>query len=112
MDVVKATTDFYRDVLRLWVEPIPGPFSADVQGFDIVIWRLLDQDDEPTGEPVGVEIDGFSGFDEWDGLPELPLLWQYRDWEPLPLVELLKRLQQELRARAEATTGSASRAVS
>jgi len=112
MDIVKATTDYWRDVLRLWIEPHPGPFGADVQDFDIVIWRLLDKDDEPTGDPVGVEIDGFLGFDAWDGLPELPLLWQLDGWEPLPLAELLKRLQQKLRAQAQAPASSPGRAAS
>ncbi len=45
---------------------------------------------------------GFLDFDRWDELPDTGVLWQVGSQEPLPLDELLKRKQRELRGRVEA----------
>ncbi|MGH2558759.1 MAG: hypothetical protein ACRDJH_06825 [Thermomicrobiales bacterium] len=106
-----------RDILTILVDPWPRDYGADPDDEDdrVVYYRLLDDRDEATGEIVGIEIDDFVGteakdylgvtdlvgFDAWDALPVLPQRWQLRDWEPLSLVDLLKRLQASLGARVE-----------
>lgn len=107
-----------RDILTILPYHLPEDYGADPDEWDsrVVYYRLLDERDEATGEIVGIEIDDFvgtevkeylgvedlPGFDAWDDLPVLPRRWQLHDWEPLPLVDLLKRLQANLRARVEA----------
>jgi hypothetical protein len=41
-------------------------------------------------------------FEDWDALPELDLLWQLPNQEPLPLEALLRREQCRLREQASA----------
>lgn len=62
----------------------------------------LDGEEQETGRVAGFEVVGFLGFQRWDALPDLGILWELPGWEPLPLVELLKRKQQELRQRHKA----------
>ena len=110
MDIVKASTTFYQDVLRVFVEPAIMEWIVDPleEALDVAFFLEVDdaeaKEPKETGRIAGVEIVGFLEFDQWAALPDLPLRWQLGDWEPLPLVDLLKRLQSELRARAEAGT--------
>ncbi len=91
------------DVLRLFVEPTPGHWGVEVcEDPDVVLFRALDECEEPTGEIAGLEIVGFLTFDRWQELPELGLRWQLPGQEPLPLRELLQREQRRLRAQAGA----------
>jgi hypothetical protein len=66
----------------------------------LVFWRILDDDDEPTGEIVGVEIDEFLRFERWDLIPTTPDLWQLDEESPLPPVDLLRRLQARFLAES------------
>ena len=84
----------------MFVEP-PLPSGAVVHDEDVILYRALDQNEEPTGPVTGVEIIGFLEFNRWDALPQLDLLWQLPGQEPLPLDELLKREQRRLRQQAE-----------
>jgi len=88
------------DIIRVFVEP-PLPSGAVVHDEDVILYRALDQNEEPTGPVTGVEIIGFLEFNRWDALPQLDLLWQLPGQEPLPLDELLKREQRRLRQQAE-----------
>lgn len=88
------------DIIRVFVEPAL-PSGAVVHDDDVILYRALDQNEEPTGPVTGVEIIGFLTFDRWDTLPKLDLLWQLPGQDPLPLDELLKREQRRLRQEAE-----------
>jgi hypothetical protein len=96
-----------RDILMVFVEPTPDPWGAtsDDVGDDvldlIVVFRALDENEEATGEVAGLEILDFLIFDRWDAIPRFPMLWQLPGREPLPLDELLKRVQRELREQAK-----------
>lgn len=94
------------DVLRLLVEPTPPLWEADPIDDDFAVYLTLDEDEQETGEIAGFEVLGFLGFDRWDALPELPILWHVANWEPLPLVDLLKREQTGLRKQAETLSSS------
>lgn len=88
------------------VTPLMGgaPVSGDPSWEEetLVFWRILDDEDEPTGEFVGVEIDEFLRFDRWDLIPASTDLWQFDEKEaPVPPVELLQRLQVRLMARTK-----------
>jgi len=84
----------------VFVEPAL-PSGAVVHDEDLILYRALDQNEEPTGPITGIEVIGFLEFDRWEDLPQLDLLWQLPGQEPLPLDELLKRLQRELRQQAK-----------
>ncbi len=88
------------NIIRVFVEPAL-PSGAVAHDEEITLYRALDQNEEPTGPVTGIEIVGFLGFDRWDALPKLDLLWQLPGQEPLPLDELLKREQRRLRQQAE-----------
>lgn len=108
MDIVKATASWSEEtgVYCLWAEPPATSFdpeSFDSTGLSSILWEL-DEQGRGTGRVAGVELVGFLDFDEWDAAPELPILWQLPGWEPLPLDELLKRKQNELRQQAPAAT--------
>ena len=92
-----------RDILSLLPSPWRDDFGADPDEVDLrlVLYRVLDEHEEATGDIVGVEIDDFLTFDRWHALPELPHRWHLPDTEPLPLKELLQRLQVKLRNRAK-----------
>ena len=108
MDTVKASVMWAgprNDLLQVLVEPMLGfgSTSEDVPDEildDVVVFRELDANEEPTGRVAGIEILDFLCFHRWDAVPRFPLLWQLPGWEPLPLVDLLRRLQPELRERA------------
>ena len=95
-----------NDLLQVFIEPTPEPWGVtwddlpDDLDYEFVVFRELDANEEPTGPVAGIEILDFLCFDRWDAVPRLPLLWQLPGAEPLPLVELLRRLQPELRERA------------
>lgn len=104
MDSVRASITWDGpavDILRVFVEPSPSS-GVEVHDEAVVLFRALDEEEEPTGEVTGVEIVTFLSYDQWDALPDLGILWQVPGWEPLPLVEVLKRKQQELRQRHKA----------
>jgi hypothetical protein len=75
------------------------PFEADPR---FVLYRETETEDadagDTLGEVVGLEILDFLDFDQWDLVPSLVQDWQLSDWPPLPLSELLRRLQAKLRA--------------
>jgi hypothetical protein len=117
MDIVKASICWdgpSRDILMLFVEPTPDPWGItwDDVPDDAIEWigvfRELDANEEPVGRVAGVEIMDFLRFDRWDALPQFSMLWQVPGQEPLPLVDLLQRLQPELRERARLADGAAS----
>ena len=85
-----------RNILIVFVEPRPSDYLAVSIDGESSLFVAVDEDDRETGEAVGAEIIGFLDFDQWDELPDLDLLWQVGDQEPLPLDELLKRKQREL----------------
>ena len=121
MDTVKASIMWAgpsNDLLQVFVEPTPEPWgvTSDDVGDDlldsVVVFRVLDENEEATGEVAGLEILDFLSFDRWDALPRFPMLWQLPGWEPLPLDELLRRVQRELRLRAQpAPKGTATQRV-
>src|SRR5581483_3139749 len=100
------------------VEPAITEWIVDPleDALDVAFFLEVEDTEAPepqeTGRIAGVEIVGFLHFDQWDALPELPLRWQLPGWEPLPLAELLKRLQAEFRARAQASASTSRRAAS
>ncbi len=107
METVKADLSWSgpdHDVLTLFVVSRPEelvPVSIDGESSLFVVGSTDEDDSEISGkeeEVAGAEIVGFLGFEEWKELPDLNLLWQVGDGEPLPLEELLKRKQRELRA--------------
>ncbi|HEY7065602.1 MAG TPA: hypothetical protein VII06_29275 [Chloroflexota bacterium] len=116
MDIVKASTMWAgprNDLLQVFVEPTPTPWGVtwddlpDDLDDEFVVFRELDANEEPTGRVAGIEILDFLRFDRWDAVPRFPLLWQVPGQEPLPLVDLLKRLQPELRERARLADAAA-----
>ena len=104
MEIVDASFTWggpESNVLTLYVEPTPALWMADlVTYWPEFIYMVQDENEQETGEVAGVEIVGFLEFDDWGALPELPMLWQFPGWEPLPLEALLKRVQANLRAQA------------
>ncbi len=92
-----------RDILTLLLDDLPKDYGADPDEDDLrlVLYRVLDENEEATGEIVGVEIVDFLTFDRWGVLPDVPQRWQVHDAAPLPLRALLQRLQVELRERAK-----------
>jgi hypothetical protein len=102
MAVTKAYMSWTRpetDVLGLWVDDRTlGDWLAFSTDDDLVALLLeVDDNDERTGRVAGLEIVGFLEFDRWEMLPDLGMVWQVADWEPMPLVDLLKREQENLR---------------
>lgn len=89
------------NVLRLFSDPMPEDVVSDpwVDDDDVTLYTKLGERDGARGQIVGIEIIDFLDFDRWDDLPKLDARWQLPDWEPLPLDELLKRVQRELRQR-------------
>jgi hypothetical protein len=109
VDIVKATISWDgpdHDVLYVFVEPTPkwgvtwDDFPDDEIISSVAVLRELDDNDEPIGRVAGIEILDFLRFERWDAMPCLPLLWQVPGSEPLPLVDLLQRLQAELHGQA------------
>lgn len=102
--IVKASfnwDDPERDILRLFVEPTPSLWEIDPDDeYQVLVLRVLDENEEMTDGIAGVEMIDFLHFERWDDLPELPMLWQIPGWEPLPLMDVLKRGQALLREEA------------
>ena len=98
-----------NDLLQVFVEPTPEVWGATFDDVSddildsVVVFRALDERDEATGAVAGIEILDFLSFDRWHAIPSFPILWQLPGWEPRPLVELLQRLQRELRQQARAS---------
>jgi hypothetical protein len=90
-----------RDILILLAEPTPEYWITDLLDDQIVLYRGADQHYQLTGQIAGLEIIGFLHFENWDKLPNLPILWQLPQWDPLPLDQLLKRKQLILRSEQE-----------
>jgi hypothetical protein len=110
LETVKATVSWSprTGVLSLYSEPPARQWVADPfegTGLAALLWELDEQERE-TGRLAGVDIVGFLDFKDWDAVPRLPFLWQLPGRTPLPLHELLHRLQAELghRARPSAQT--------
>ena len=95
------------DVIRLFVEPTPD-WAADPLEEDttVAVLRVLDENERYTDQVAGIEIVGFLDFDRWDELPRLDMLWRLPGEEPLPLEELLRRKQRELREHEKALASS------
>lgn len=95
------------DVLRLFSgHGIPTYNTETIDEFgEIAIFREVDEQEQETGRVVGLEIVDFLDFDRWEDLPRFEFLWQLPDREPLPLDELLRRVQQELRQQVMAAKG-------
>jgi hypothetical protein len=91
-----------RDVLTLLASPLPPFYAAEPSDADpgFVLYRETETEDADgaLGEVVGLEILDFLGFDQWTLVPSLMQDWQLLGWPPLPLNELLRRLQTKLRA--------------
>jgi len=105
MAVVKASSTWPGpdvDVLRVFVEPTPLPWGAEVADEDLVLFRLLDSREEASGQIVGLEILGFLSFDQWGDIPESVSHWRLAGMEPLALVDALKQLQREYRQQTSA----------
>lgn len=92
-----------RDVLCVFREPTPL-WEADPsdQSDSLYVLLALDENEQETGDIAGIEVLDFLSFADWHALPELPSLWKVGDAAPLPLVELLKSVQAELRQQAKA----------
>jgi hypothetical protein len=107
--VVWDGADAYpHDVLSIIADPEPAGWMTEPLGdFSLAIYRELERDGEETERIVGVEVIGFLAFEDWDALPKLDVLWELPGQEPLPLEDLLKRLQRELRERAPAAARGA-----
>lgn len=84
------------------------PYGADPSEDEasLVFYRLLDGEDEATGEVVGLEIDDFLEFDRWNLIPDTADLWQLGEDVPRPPVDLLKNLQAQLLARTKVSLTS------
>ncbi len=111
MEVVKASLLWdgpKRDIAILFVEPTPEPWQVDPDDeFEILVLRVLDENEEETDEIAGIEIIDFLEFDRWGDIPKVPFLWQLPGGEPLPADELLRRMQRELRVEARVLAESA-----
>ncbi|HKP54145.1 MAG TPA: hypothetical protein VJ183_16020 [Chloroflexia bacterium] len=104
MEAVRASVMWdgpKSDIVTLFVEPTPEPWQADPDDeFEIVLLRVLDENEEETDEIAGIEIIDFLEFNRWDDLPKVSFLWQLPGWEPLPADELLKRVQHDFKVEA------------
>ena len=110
MAIVKSSMSWsgsMGDVLSLWVDDprVPSWLTFSTDHDLVALFLEVDEDENETGRVAGLEIVGFLEFEAWDELPDLGLLWQVADWEPLPLVDLLQREQQAL--RQQQTAGAA-----
>ncbi|MBI4319414.1 MAG: hypothetical protein HY675_13075 [Chloroflexi bacterium] len=104
METLRATSTWSPTADRycLWAEDVAGSsFVPEPIQSDPLAALLLEVDEaeQETGRIAGFEIIGFLTFDHWESLPKLDVLWQLPGREPLPLDQLLKRVQKELRRR-------------
>ncbi|HLI51604.1 MAG TPA: hypothetical protein VKU87_07390 [Thermomicrobiaceae bacterium] len=88
-----------RDVLDVLAEPDASESGIVISDApDVLLFRVLDANDEPTGAIVGVEIIDFLSFDDWDAVPALDVPVSPLDASNVPLRIEVQRLQQKLRA--------------
>lgn len=87
-------------LLSVLVEPYPGDFVVDPSDLDtrLAFYHLPEEDDAPTGELVGVEIDDFLNFRCWEAFARFEDRWCGSNGEPLTIADYLRRLQGDLRA--------------
>ena len=101
MDTVTATDTWTPggDVYTLWAEPPATRWVASPgEGTALVaILHELDDWERETGRIAGVEVIGFSTFERWSAIPNLPIRWRLDGNPSLPLTELLQRRQRQLR---------------
>lgn len=97
------------DVMQLLVEPSQWQWLAEpVDGNPLIaVFHEIDEDWQETGRIAGVEIVGFSTFNQWDLLPDLPLRWQLPGQEPLALRQVLEMIQSHVRKEATTPTRAA-----
>lgn len=100
-EIVKATFTIGPggDVVTVFAEPTPPYWTADpCAGCLVAVLRETDGEyGRETGRIAGVEVVGPGDFDRWDEIPDLPGLWQIGGMEPLPIKELLRRIQRSFR---------------
>lgn len=110
METIRASIEWTPELDRfvLWNDDLAGRAFVPEPFGDVTDNLLLevDEHDEETGRIVGVEL-AILEFQRWDALPKLDLLWQLPGQEPLPLDELLRRIQRELRQQARRTASLA-----
>lgn len=89
-------------LLSVLVEPYPQDFVVDPSDLDtrLAFYHVPDEDDAPTGELVGVEIDDFLNFRCWEALARFEDRWCGPDGEPLTVADYLRQLQNDLRAES------------
>lgn len=98
-----------RDVLDVLAEPDAAEAGVVVTDApDVLLFRSLDPDDEPTGPIVGFEIVDFLSFDNWDAIPDLDVPVSPPDTSKASLRIKVQRHQQKLRSQAMAA-GTAHR---
>ncbi|MBC7341127.1 MAG: hypothetical protein H5U02_01510 [Clostridia bacterium] len=101
--IIQASVTISSDgeVVTVFAEPTPPYWTADPCA-DCLVAVLRETDGEcgrETGKIAGIEIIGLKDFTQWDEIPDLPGLWQIGGAEPLPIKELLKKIQSSLRPR-------------
>lgn len=103
MDTVDAAilwTGPETDTVSIFVEPTPDLWiaEADESTRFFVLWAV-DEGGQETGKTAGVQILGFLSFDRWEQLLQLPILWKLPNQEARPLDVVLRRVQEQLKAR-------------
>lgn len=99
METVTASllwSDAEGDILTLFVEPLSASWEARSLDQEIYLLDTLDENEEKTGQLAGIRIVGFLTFNRWQDLPKFPMRWHVAGYDPLPLAELLPRVQQSL----------------
>lgn len=99
METVTASllwSDAEGDILTLFVEPLSASWEARSHDQEIYLLDTLDENEEKTGQLAGIRIVGFLTFNRWKDLPKLPMRWHVTGYDPLPLAELLRRVQRSL----------------
>lgn len=101
METVTASllwSDAEGDILTLFVEPLSASWEARSCNHDQEIYLLdaLDEHEKKTGRLAGIRIVGFLTFHRWEDLPKLAPRWHVAGYDPLPLAELLQRVQRSL----------------
>ena len=88
------------DAITVFVEPTPSMWVAEPakpNNGHVFLYHALDSSRRRTGEVAGVHITGFLNFEGWNDIPDLPLLWQLQDREPMSLADILKAEQERVR---------------
>ena len=101
MDTVTARETWtpQSDVYTLWAEPPASRWVASPGEGTVLVAILheLDDAERETGRIAGVEIIGFSTFERWSAIPDLPTRWRLDGGPSQPLAKLLQRRQRQLR---------------